>query len=268
MFDAHTHLQDTRFDGCRAALLQAAAAAGVTGLCTCGTAPDDWDDVARLAADRAAPVAIHPAFGVHPWYGDNLPPDWLDRLDACLLAHPGAAVGEIGIDGLRRDLDPVPQRRRFLAQLELAVHHRRTVVVHGARCWGALADLLQPYAARLPGLVLHAFAASEPLIRRFRDQGACFSFAGSLCHPHARHVQAAAAAVPLDRILIETDTPDILPPDGVPVSVAPEDPPLNQPANLPLVARVLARIRGLDTAEAGAVTERNARRVYGLGELT
>jgi Tat protein secretion system quality control protein TatD with DNase activity len=52
------------------------------------------------------------------------------------------------------------------------------------------------------------------------------------------------------------------------VSVAPEDPPLNQPANLPLVARVLARIRGLDTAEAGAVTERNARRVYGLGELT
>ena len=268
MFDAHTHMQDARFDACRAALLEAAAAAGVTGLCTCGTAPDDWDGVAQLAADTTAPVTILPAFGVHPWYADNLPSDWPDRLDACLRAHPGAAVGEIGIDGLRRDLDPVAQRNNFIVQLELAVRHQRTVVVHGARCWGSLADLLQPYAARLPGIVLHAFAASEPLIRRFHDLGAYFSFAGSVCNPNARRVRAAAAAVPPDRLLIETDTPDILPPGGQPVSAVPHDPPLNQPANLPLVAQAVAHIRGLDVAELGAVVERNARRVYGLGEPT
>ena len=268
MFDAHTHLQDTRLDGCRAALLQAAAAAGVRGLCVCGTAPDDWEGVARLAAERATPVAVHPAFGVHPWYGDNLPPDWLERLDACLQAHPGAAVGEIGIDGLRRDLDPVPQRRRFIEQIELAVHRRRTVVLHGARCWGPLADLLQPYAARLPGIVLHAFAASEPVIRRFLDQGACFSFAGSLCHPGARRVQAAAAALPPDRILTETDTPDLFPAGGAAAPAAPDTPPLNQPANLPLVVRALARVRGIDADEAAALTARNARRVYCIGEQT
>lgn len=264
MFDAHTHLQDPRLEGCREAILRSAAAAGVTGLCTCGTAPNDWDGVARLASDRTAPIAIHPAFGVHPWFCDALPPDWLERLDACLQAHPAAAVGEIGIDGLRRATDSSLQHRVFIEQLELAIHHRRTVVVHGARCWGTLADLLQPYAARLPGLLLHAFAASVPLVKRFLDQGASFSFVGSLCNPNARRVQAAAAAVPLDRLLIETDSPDILPEGGTPLVVTPESRPLNQPANLPLIAQALSQAKGLDLETVATTTARNARKLFGV----
>jgi TatD DNase family protein len=267
MFDAHTHLQDTRLKGCREAVLRAAAAAGVSGLCTCGASPDDWNGVALLASDAASPVVIHPAFGVHPWFCGDLPPDWLERLDACLLAHPGAAVGEIGIDGLRRAADPLLQRRVFTAQLELAIQRGRTVVVHGARCWGALAELLQPCAARLPGLVLHAFSASEPLVKTFLGLGATFSLVGSLCNPNARRVHAAAAAIPLDRLLIETDTPDILPFGGDAIAEPASSPDLNQPANLPLVARALARIKGIDEAEIGALTERNARRVYGMKKL-
>jgi TatD DNase family protein len=265
MFDAHTHLQDTRLAGCRERVLRAAAAAGVDGLCTCGTSPDDWEGVAGLAA-AASPVAIHPAFGVHPWFCDNLPADWLERLDACLLAHPGAAVGEIGIDGLRRASDPQLQRRVFMAQLELAIRRRRTVIVHGARCWGTLAELLQPYAARLPGLVLHAFAASEPLVKTFMAQGASFSFGGSLCNPHARRVRAVAAAIPLDRLLIETDAPDILPFGGLPIASPPAPPGLNQPANLPLVARALAQLNGLDEAVVATATAKQARRVYGASD--
>ena len=262
MFDAHTHLQDTRLDGRRESVLRAAAAAGVTGLCTCGTSPDDWDGVARLAAAAASPIAIHPAFGVHPWFCGSLPDDWLERLDVRLLAHPGAAVGEIGIDGLRRDADPLLQRRVFIEQLELAVHRHRPVVVHGARCWGTLADELKPYAARLPGIVLHAFAASEPLVKIFLDQGACFSFVGSICNPNARRVQAAAAAVPLDRLLIETDSPDLPPLNGQTLD-GPDGQRLNQPANVTLVAAALAGIKGMDAVEIAAITAANARRVLG-----
>ena len=265
MFDAHTHLQDARLAGCRDDVLRAAAAAGVAGLCACGTSPADWDGVAALAA-AASPVVIHPAFGVHPWFCDDLPADWLERLDACLLAHPGAAVGEIGIDGLRRASDPLRQRRVFTAQVELAIRRRRTVIVHGARCWGTLADLLQPYAARLPGLVLHAFAASEPLVKTFMAQGASFSVGGALCNPDARRVRAAAVAIPLDRLLLETDAPDMLPCGGLTIASPPAPPGLNQPANLPLVARALAPLKGIDEAAVAAATAQHARRVYGVSD--
>jgi TatD DNase family protein len=266
MFDAHTHLQDTRLDGCREAVFLAAGAAGVTGACTCGTSPGDWPAVTRLAADRTQPLALHPAFGVHPWFVEDLPRDWLETLDATLAAHPEAAVGEIGIDGLHRELDRVRQREVFQAQLELAVRHRRAVVLHGARAWGGLAELLAPCATQLPGILVHAFSASAPLLQSFLAFGAFISFGGALCNPHARHVHAAALATPLDRLLIETDAPDLLPLNGIPAGAPTEDRGLNQPANLLLVARALAQLKGVEVEVIASVTDRNARKALLLGE--
>lgn len=280
MFDAHIHLQDSRLDACRAAVMDAAVAAGVQGACCCGTAPDDWAAVAQLgvrSGERGAgsvgnensafriPLSefvILPAFGVHPWFVADLPPEWLGMLEQYLAAHPAAPVGEIGLDGLRPQIPRDRQRQVLDAQLELAARLGRPVVLHGARAWGELLAALKPFASRLPGFVVHGFSSSADLLREVVALGGAVSFAGSVCQPQAARVRAAAAAAPADRLLVETDTPDIFPLGGV--SALADAPRLNQPANLALVIAAVAGVRGAPPGEIAALTAANARRVLGL----
>lgn len=270
MFDAHTHLQDRRLAAHRQALFQNALATDVNGACTCGTEPDDWPGVAHLAADgeehQPAAFRIHPAFGVHPWYCANLPSDWREQLERWLEKFPGAAVGEIGIDGLRPEPERALQHEVLLFQLELAIRLGRTVNLHGARAWGPLAEILAPFAARLSGIVLHAFSASAEVLRTFLAQGAYISFGGTLCNPAARRARGAAMATPPERLLIETDTPDLMPREGSPLAFLGDGPGLNQPANLVPVTAALAQIKGCDATGIADLTTQNSLRVYNLKE--
>ncbi|MDD5707727.1 MAG: TatD family hydrolase [Kiritimatiellae bacterium] len=262
MFDAHAHLQDERLVCCRQAVLTAAAAAGVEAVCCCGSMPGDWDAVARLAVECVQP-RLTPAFGVHPWYVGKLPPDWLDRLDACLAADPSAAVGEIGLDGVRGASQRDLQRAVLTAQLELAARRGRCVVLHGARAWGELCGVLAPYASRLPGFIAHSFGGSLEIMRDLVKWGGCISFSGTVCNPEATRVRAAAVQAPSDRLLVETDAPDLLPPGGVPAGSDAAGR-LNQPANLVGVVASLAALRGVPAADIAALTSRNAGMVLGL----
>ncbi|MEI8243212.1 MAG: TatD family hydrolase [bacterium] len=279
MYDAHTHLQDARFDSCREAVLAAAMAAGVAGACCCGSSASDWRAVNALAENRgfATGFLLLPAFGVHPWHAGIQPADWLGQLEAYLMRHPESPVGEIGIDGLRDDPPRDVQRQVLCAQLELAVRLSRPVVLHGARAWGELLAIIKPYAPRLPGLVAHAFGGSADILRDVVAMDGFVSFAGPVCNPAAKRVRAAAAAAPLERLLIETDAPDMLPhgagsrfrAHGSAVGEASKEDngpaaERNHPANLVYVARTLATIRGVPVEEIAAVTTENARRAYRL----
>lgn len=282
MYDAHLHLQDERFDTCRVAAIAAAVAAGVTGGCCCGCAPGDWKAVASLTEGRppsglpspetgnqepGAAFSLLPAFGVHPWYAGSLPANWLELLEEFLTQHPEAPVGEIGIDGLRDEPSREAQRQVLRAQLDLAARWNRPVVLHGARAWGELLAIVKPFAPRLPGFVAHAFGGSEDILREVLTMGGLVSFAGPVCNPAAKRVRAAAAAAPAERLLIETDAPDMVPvvqgsecrvqgaESGIPGD-------LNHPANLVHVARAVAELRGVPVEEIAAITTANARRVY------
>ena len=221
MYDAHLHLQDERFDCCRDAVFAAAVAAGVEGACCCGSAPGDWMAVGQLADPRAETggqmskkcFSILPAFGVHPWYAGNLPTDWLTQLEGFLVSRPESPVGEIGIDGLRDDPPREVQRQVLIAQLTLAIRLQRPVVLHGARAWGDLLTMLKPFAPQLPGFVAHAFGGSDDILREVVAMGGYASFAGMVCNPAAKRVRAAAAIAPAERLLIETDAPDMKPRD-------------------------------------------------------
>ena len=266
MFDAHTHVQDPRLAPCRAAALAAACRAGVSGLCCCATAPHDWDAVAALAHDH--PFII-PAWGVHPWHASSLPEGWEDRLDALLHAHPAAAVGECGLDGIRAEPSPDIQREVLRRQLDRAASRSRPVVLHGACVWGALLAAVKPFAGRIPALVAHSFGGSRDILRDWLALGGFVSFSGTLCNPAATRVRAAAAATPVDRLLIETDSPDLFPLRGVPcpslaAPAAAADPGPNHPANLAVVLDALAAIRGVATDELAILTEANAHRAFGI----
>lgn len=257
LFDAHTHLHDSRLASVFDAVIQKAEEAGITGLCSCGTAPVDWADVASLA-DRAGPFHIVPAFGVHPWFVAKLPDDWLEQLEPFLMRYANAPVGEIGLDGVRREIPAARQEEVFVRQLDLAVRLQRPVVLHGARAWEAVLRTLKPYASRLPGILAHGFGGSAEHLSRLLELGGHVSLGGTVCNPQAATVRTVAQCVPEDRLLLETDSPDLLPQTGLSAGLGPDGKPLNQPSNLMRVCETVAALRDLDPLHLAERTYANA----------
>ena len=200
-----------------------------------------------------------PAFGVHPWFVREQSGEWRSRLEDCLTRHPGAGVGEVGLDHGLKVRDDARQAEFLVAQLDLARSLRRPITIHCRRAWGALLNVLRRLGRFEAGFVVHSYSGGEELIAPLVPLGAYFSFSGSLTFPGNRRGVEAAAAVPEERLLLETDAPDIAPwRDGV----APEPQAPNEPANLPLVAQRLAAVRGMGVEAVAALTERNARRLF------
>ena len=261
MFDAHTHLQDPRLAGALDGVVARAGEAGVTGVCCCGTSPDDWAAVRRLAL-APLPFVLVPAFGVHPWHAGGLPDAWLETLADQLDACPTAALGEIGLDGVRDSVPPGQQEEVLLLQLELAERLHRPVVFHGARAWGRLIELLKPRARRLSGFVAHGFGGSAEILKQILNMGGYVSFAGSVCDPKAEKIRAAAREIPDSQILVETDSPDLFPSGGRAAGVDAKGKPLNQPSNLLRVLTEVAALRGLSADVLSDLTGANARRLF------
>ena len=258
MFDAHLHLQDPRLDGLREAVLERTETAGISTLCTCATSPEDWDATERLAAPDTTPRILI-ALGVHPWYAKGLPDNWRDALRERLLRNPDMTVGEAGLDGLGKGPSLDIQRPVLEAQLALAVEMQRPIVLHGARAWAALYECCKPYAGKIPAMLLHSFSGSPEQLRDWVRLGAYFSFGGSICNHASTRLRALPHLVPEDRLLAETDSPDMLPCDGEPIRPGTR---LNEPANLPLVIREIASLRDADPNSIGQITETNARRFF------
>lgn len=256
LYDSHCHLQDERLAaGLSDALLEARRAGVVRWVC-CGSAEADWETVSGLG--RSTPGVL-PAFGLHPWYTDARTPAWAGALEQYLAAWPQAPVGEIGLDHAiepRRDDD---QLGVFLAQLAIAARWGRPVCIHCRRAWGTLIETL-PHLRELPrGFMIHSFSGAADLIPALAGAGAYFSFSGAVTLSHNRRAHKACAAVPLDRLLIETDAPDIPP---APLEPGAQRPSLNVPANLVRVAEAVAKIRGMEMRELARVTRENAERFF------
>lgn len=256
LFDAHNHLQDGRFSGDLAAVLCRARGLGVTHHACCGTHPADWPAVESLASgDRR----IVPAFGLHPWYLEQRTADWLDRLEVFLKRNPGAGVGEIGLDHALITRDDEVQAAAATSQLALARRFDRPASIHCRRAWAALLQVLDETGPRSAGFVVHAYSGSPDFIALLCARGGFISFSGSLTHSRNRRARACCVAVPDDRLLIETDAPDMMP------SIAGQPPAFkarNEPGNLEFVLEAVARCREQSVSRIAELTTRNARRLF------
>lgn len=258
-FDAHTHLHDKRLDPYRTTVNQLIRQTGLNGLCCCGTSPEDWSSVATLKKQfevANAPIIIVPAFGVHPWFLDQCKPDWLETLENFLSNNEKAIIGEIGLDGLYGKQSRELQIKFLRAQLELAVKYKRPVSLHGARAMGALINIIDPFIAKLPGFMIHAFSGSQEILKDIVKRNGMVSFAGSVCNPAATRVRLASSIVPIKNLLLETDTPDIFPVEG---AVVPGDSKnLNHPGNIKTILKCIAGLRNQNIEELDAITTKNA----------
>ncbi len=251
LFDSHNHIQDNRLFLDLDAVMARAHANGVVAMGVKGCCEDDWPRVIQIFETYDG---VYPSFGIHPWFIRNCSSDWLQLLENLLLKYPQAGVGEIGIDHAIDERDDAAQESVFLAQLELARRLERPVSIHCRRAWGRLIELLDQFGELPRGMLIHCFGGSAEVAQELLKCGAYISFSGSITRPNNKKAGPAIRAVPDDRILIETDAPDILP-HGL-------ESKLNEPANLRHVLAQAAELRGVSEESLAALTFTNAKRFF------
>jgi len=246
VIDTHAHLDECADP---AAILHRARAAGVTRVVTVGTGIESCRAVLALADANGGVFA---ALGIDPHRAAEPEAERVDELRS-LLAHPKAvAVGETGLDDFHRHATIEQQQRLFHRQLDLAAELGKPVVIHSRAASVATAEALAEFAGTV---VLHCF--SEPdLLPTALERGYYVSFAGNVTFPKAAELREAAALVPAERVLAETDAPYLAP---QPLRGKP-----NEPANVIHTVRVLADVRGEAAGELATQIEANAARAFGL----
>lgn len=251
LFDAHCHLDDERFDIDRA---QAVARMKAAGISRCVCVGSDLPSSQRCANLTRAFPGVYAAAGVHPHEAKDAPGDYIDRLRA-LLALPGVvALGEIGLDYYYDHSPRDTQRRVLREQLDLACALDVPVILHIRDAHGEMYDVLRARAGGLPACVIHCCSASAEMTRAYVKLGCYISFAGPVTYKNAAGVREASLAVPLDRLLIETDSPYLAP---VPLRGR-----RNEPAFVRHVLDKQAELHGVSTEALAAVTTDNALRFY------
>lgn len=247
MTDSHAHL-----DACdepAATLVERARAAGVTRVVTIGTGIDSCRAALEIAD---ANEGVFAALGIDPHRAATPEAGRVAELIE-LLAHPNAvAVGETGLDTVRHFATPLEQRRLLDAHLALADELDLPVVIHNREADDETAAALEPFRGTV---VLHCFSSPE-LVSVAVERGYYVSFAGNATYPNAARLREASLSVPVDRVLVETDSPYLSP---QPVRGRP-----NEPANVAHTIRVLAEARGVEARELAAATHANAATAFGL----
>lgn len=275
LFDAHNHLQFEEFSPYLEKITSDLASIRLGGAVVNGTHPDDdWAAVTALAARFPWVIA---SYGIHPWDAGTRPSHWQSTFDQTLQAHPRAAVGEIGLDTLilrperqqKPPFDTIPvasideQMDVCSWQLRWAAEHDRPASIHCVRAWPQFDEILRATPVPRGGFLLHAYSGSAEQVPALVESGAYFSFNTSYLDPRKTRQRAAFKAVPLDRLLVETDAPAMPPPAPIyPLPASPDAPPLNHPANLAAAYADLAQLRAIDPQSLEFQIEQNFNRLF------
>ena len=251
LFDTHAHLLSEKFDEDRDALIAALPGRGLTGVIEVGTDLETSGRAVQLAAEVDY---IHAAIGVHPHDAAEAPIDYIERL-AELAAQPEVvAIGEIGLD-YYYDFSPRDvQCKVFDRQLELAQKLNLPVIIHMRESTQDTLALLREHKG-LSG-VMHCFSGSAETAEICLDMGLHISFTGSVTFKNARKVEQAAAVVPLDRLMAETDCPYLSP--------EPVRGKRNDPSNVRFVLEKLAAIKDISMDEMCEANINNAKGLFGI----
>jgi TatD DNase family protein len=229
LYDAHNHLHDERLATRLEEVLAELPRLGIQRVVVNGTSERDWPAVEALAKRFSW---IIPAFGVHPWFAKERSAGWFDHLQRLLDANPRATIGEIGLDRWMKDPDFADQEKVIVAQLDLAAERNVAVSIHCLKAWGHLQDILQTHRRPARGFLLHSFGGSAEIARQFARLGAFFSISGYFAHERKTAQREVFKTIPPNRLLVETDAPDMLPPPELIASRAGDE---NDPRNLPTI---------------------------------
>jgi len=255
LIDSHTHLDFPDFDADRPQVLARSRALGVKQMVVLGVYQSNWQRLWDLVQTDSQ---LYAAFGVHPVYLDDHRPEhvielgqWLSRL----AQHPQVcAVGEIGLDYFLPELDRDGQQQLFEAQLQLAADFQLPALLHVRRSHAQVIATLKRIRLKRGGII-HAFAGSREEAREYIKLGFKLGLGGAATWPQALRLRKVMVDLPLEAIVLETDSPDMAP------AMYPNQ--RNSPEHLPDICQALAEVVGVSPERLAEATTANACEVFG-----
>lgn len=251
IIDTHCHLSFDPLAGDLEGVLKRAEEAGVSKIVVPAYDLDSWPAIQGMANGRN----VYAAFGLHPWRAtEDLD---TDKLAGLLMRPETVALGEIGLDfKIDGRCDRERQMEVFRVQLALACDLEMPVILHCRGAFEEMVNMLQEFGPSIRG-VMHAYSRGPETARRFVELGFFVAFGGAVTRPKARRARQSAAAVPGDRLLVETDAPSIGL-EGVPAEQA-------EPRHTRDVVLALADLRGEAPEQLADRTTANAQRLFRFG---
>ena len=252
MIDVHAHMNDARFDEDRAAVLEALKQGGIKRLINSGCCLASCKDTLQMAQENDY---IYAAIGIHPQEADELEQGgqeaWAQLKE--MLAQPKVvALGEIGLDYYYENSPREVQKKWFDAQLTLAEELDLPVVIHSRDAMRDTLEILKKHPNNRG--IFHCYSGSVESLQEILKMGWSISLGGVVTFKNARVAKEVAAAVPLDRLMLETDSPYLAP--------EPNRGKRNCALNLPYVAKMIAELKGITPEEVERITDENAMKMF------
>jgi TatD DNase family protein len=255
LIDSHAHLDMKDFDKDRGAVIERAVAAGVDRIITVGIDLASSREALDIARDHAF---IYATVGYHPHDAEACRDEDLEKL-AAIAADPNVvAWGEIGLDFFRRYSSERDQKTVFERQLEMARELNLPVIIHDREAHDQVLSTLKRLGKREKAGVIHCFSGDLALAEALIDLGYYISIPGTVTYKKAADTREVAARVPLERMLVETDSPFLAP--------VPKRGKRNEPAYVTYTAREIARLRETDADAVAEATTRNTIELFALPE--
>lgn len=258
-FETHAHLSDGLYDDDRDVVIERAFMAGLNRIIEIADGPAEWPKAQALAERYQGRMWW--SAGIHPYYSDQGTKQVFDGLKAC-AAHPQCvAIGEVGLDYAKSTISPDVQKACFVSAIELALALDKPLVIHCRNAYADMIPLLKkffPRAGKPPG-VIHCFSGTDSDARAVLQMGFFVGVDGPLTYPSAKVLRGVMGSIPLERIVLETDSP-YLPPQT-------HRGKRNEPAHLIAVAEKLAEIKSVSVDDVARVATANACTLFGLNPV-
>ena len=259
LIDVGANLTHDSFDADREEVIERAAACGVRRMIVTGSSVKGSLEAARLAEGR--PGRLYATAGVHPHHADEYTPEVNETLLRLLGQDSVIAVGECGLDFFRNFSPRQAQRDTFQAQLELAAATRMPVFLHQRDAHAEFTEILRPMIARTAGGVAHCFTGDASALREYLDMGLYIGITGWICDERrGAELRNLAKDIPLDRLMIETDAPYLMPRSLKPKPRTRR----NEPMHLREVLRIFAEASSEPDTRVAAASTKNAEQLFGL----
>ena len=256
IFDTHAHYDCEEFNEDRDELLMSMEEGGVGTIVDVAASIDSWERISRLVQQYPF---VYGALGVHPDHVGDLDEEKFSRLREMLRQDKILAVGEIGLDYYWDKEGHDIQKKWFIRQLELAGELDMPVIIHSREAAADTMEIMKEKAAGISG-VIHCYSYSVEQAREYVDMGYYIGIGGVVTFKNARKLKEVVAAVPLERIVLETDSPYLTP--------VPYRGKRNSSLNLPYVVQEISQLKGVSEEDIIRQTEENARQLYRIKEGT
>ena len=251
LFDSHAHYNDKKFDEDRFEILDSMRKNGIGYIVNAADSMESIDKILPLCQKYDF---MYAAVGVHPEEAGGLSEEDMQLLKKLSGHNKVCAIGEIGLDYHYDDVPKDVQKYWFDRQLTLAEEVNLPVIIHDREAHSDCIDILKKHDIKRIGGVMHCYSGSGEMAKDIFALGMYFGFGGTVTFKNAKKVQRAAAEVPLERIVIETDCPYLAP--------EPHRGERNSSLLIHYVAEKLAEIKGITKDEVEEVTFRNAKLLY------